>query len=131
MVSIKPYLVRAAYQWALDSGFTPHVLVDATVDGVVAPADYIEDGRIVFNVDPQATSNFLIADDQIGFSARFSGAPFEVNIPINAVLGVYARENGEGISFPSENAAGSEKILEDDTVAPDAPRGRPDLKIIK
>ncbi|MFV1998274.1 MAG: ClpXP protease specificity-enhancing factor [Acidiferrobacterales bacterium] len=131
MVSIKPYLIRAAYQWALDNGFTPHLLADATVFGVVAPAEYIEDGRIVFNVDPHATSNLIIADDRISFSARFTGKPFEVNIPMNAVLGVYTRENGEGISFPPEMVAGSEDVLEDDPAIPDSSRGKPDLKIIK
>lgn len=131
MVPIKPYLIRAAYQWALDGGLTPHLLVDATLYDVVAPAEYVEDGRIVFNVDPQATSNLLIADDRISFSARFSGEPFEVVVPINAVLGVYARENGEGISFPPEIATGTEEALGDDPVVPDAPRGKPDLKIIK
>lgn len=131
MAPIKPYLIRAAYQWALDGGLTPHLLVDATFYGVSAPAEYVDDGRIVFNVDPQATSNLLIADDRIGFSARFSGEPFEVNVPINAVLGVYARENGEGISFPPEMAAGPEETSGDDPVVPDSPRGKPDLKIIK
>jgi stringent starvation protein B len=131
MVPIKPYLIRAAYQWALDSGLTPHLLVDATLHGVVAPAEYVEDGRIVFNVDPQATSNLLIADDRIGFSARFSGKPFEVNVPLNAVLGLYARENGEGISFPPETVTAPADTSEDDPVVPESPRGKPDLKIIK
>lgn len=128
MVPIKPYLIRAAYQWALDNGQTPHLLVDATVVGVLAPVEYVEDGRIVFNIDPQAASDLLMADDLIEFKARFSGKPFAVSIPINAVLGLYAREGGEGISFP---AVGSEEASKDKSVNPDSPRGKPDLKIIK
>lgn len=131
MVPVKPYLIRAAYQWALDNGHTPHLLVDATIDGVVAPVGFIEDGRIVFNVDPQAVSNLMMADDLIEFRARFSGKPFEVSVPINAVLGVYARENGEGISFPPEIAAEVEEAPESEPAMPALTRGKPDLKIIK
>ena len=129
MVTIKPYLIRAAYQWALDSDQTPHLLVDATVSGVTVPATHIDDGRIVLNIDPQATSNLLIGDELIEFSARFSGAPFEISIPIIAVLGVYARENGEGISFPPDLAVGDKAEEETELSAP--VQARPDLKIIK
>ena len=131
MAQIKPYLIRAAYQWALDNGHTPHVLVDATLYGVVAPAEYVEDGRIVFNVDPQATDNLLIADDLIAFSARFSGEPFEVSIPLNAVLGVFSRENGEGISFPPDMETEKSEEISDDPESPLPKLGKPDLKIIK
>lgn len=128
MVPIKPYLVRAAYQWALDNGQTPHLLVDATVAGVQAPTEYIEDGRIVFNIDSHAASDLLMTDDLIEFKARFSGKPFTVIIPINAVLGLYAREGGEGISF---STAGSEEESKSKSVKLNSPRGKPDLKIIK
>ena len=134
MVPIKPYLVRAAYQWALDGGQTPHLLVDATVDGVLVPVEYVEDGRIVFNIDPQAASDLLIADNLIEFKARFSGKPFAVSIPINAVIGVYAREDGEGISFPPETASGIAEVPEEmstSTALPAPPRNKPDLKIVK
>ena len=95
------------------------------------PVEFIEDGRIVFNVDPQAANNLVMADDRIEFNARFSGKPVAVSIPINAVLGVYARENGEGISFPSQIAAEHEETSEDETASPSPSRGKPDLKIIK
>ncbi len=131
MVPIKPYLIRAAYQWTLDSGQTPHFLVDATIDGVIVPGEYIEDGRIVLNVDPQAANDLVMADDLIEFKTRFSGKPFGVSIPINAVLGVYARENGEGISFPPEMTAEVEEAPEAESASPVPPRNKPDLKIIK
>lgn len=131
MVTIKPYLIRAAYQWALDSGQTPHLLVDATVFGVTVPAEYIEDGRIVLNIDPQATSNLLIGDDLIEFRARFSGEPYEISAPISSVLGVYARENGEGISFPPETVIDREEAEDEEAGSSAPPRGKPDLKIIK
>jgi len=132
MIAIKPYLIRAAYQWALDSGQTPHVLVDASVYGVNVPREYVEDGRIVLNIDPQATSNLVIGDDVIEFSARFSGQSLEVSAPISAVLGVYARENGEGISFPPESDMNHESEAEVEEEPSRTPsRGKPDLKIIK
>ena len=134
MLPIKPYLLRAAYEWALDGGYTPHILVKATMPGVSVPETYVEDGRIVLNVSPGATSNLLIGDELIEFSARFSGRPFEVRIPLNAVLGLYARENGEGISFPAEEAIpsgdegeGGEGASEASGKAP----SKPHLKIIK
>ena len=134
MVPIKPYLLRAAFEWALDSGYTPHILVNATVYGVVVPTEHIEDGRIVLNVHPDATSNLLIGDETVEFSARFSGRPFAVKIPLAAILGLYARENGEGISFPADDLAPQE--VDDKDMAPEssekpASRGKPDLKIIK
>ncbi len=131
MVTIKPYLIRAAYQWALDSGQTPHLLVDATIGNVTVPRGHIEDGRIVLNIDPQATNNLLLGDDLIEFSARFSGEPFNVSIPISAVLGVYARENGEGISFPPDMVVGDEEEAEGETKAQISPGSKPNLKIIK
>ena len=136
MLPIKPYLLRAAYEWALDSGFTPHILVKATVYGVVVPDDYIEDGRIVLNIHPDATSNLLIGDESLEFSARFSGRPFSVKIPLPAILGLYARENGEGISFPADDLSPEESEDGEEQAGSDsdektAPRGRPDLKIIK
>ncbi|KPK49439.1 MAG: hypothetical protein AMS22_13670 [Thiotrichales bacterium SG8_50] len=136
MLPIKPYLLRAAYEWALDSGFTPHLLVKATVYGVVVPNDYVEDGRIVLNIHPDATSNFLIGDEGVEFNARFSGRPFEVQVPLPAILGLYARENGEGISFPADDMFSQESEEGEDhqeSGAPEkgTPRGKPDLKIIK
>jgi stringent starvation protein B len=136
MLPIKPYLLRAAYEWALDSGFTPHLLVKATAHGVVVPNDYIEDGRIVLNVHPDATNNLLIGDESVEFSARFSGRPFAVKIPLPAILGLYARENGEGISFPADDTSAQESEDGEDQLDSDAqskttPRGKPDLKIIK
>lgn len=127
MVTIKPYLVKAAYQWTLDIGHTPHLLVNTEMQGVTVPSGHIEDGRIVLNIDPQATSNLVIGDELIEFNARFSGKPFSVSVPISAVLGVYSRENGEGISFPVDAGSDGGKI--EDAEAP--LRGKPDLKIIK
>ena len=136
MVPIKPYLLRAAYEWSLDSGYTPHILVQATVSGVVVPKEYVEDGRIVLNVHPDATSNLQIGDEWVEFNARFSGRPFVIRIPLAAILGLYARENGEGVSFPVEDLAPQEGESGGDDASSTAsgrpaPSGKPDLKLIK
>lgn len=127
MATIKPYLVRAAYQWALDSGQTPHLLVDAEWQGVAIPREHVEDGRIILNIDPQAVGNLMMGDELIEFSARFSGKPYAVSIPMGAVLGVYSRENGQGISFPADAMFDYEDNPDVETPA----RGKPVLKIIK
>lgn len=136
MVPIKSYLLRAAYEWALDGGCTPHLMVDATADGVVVPPEYVEDGRIVLNIHPDAATNLLIGNESVEFNARFSGRAFAVKIPVVAILGLYASENGEGIRFPQEDLPppdGEPATGDSGTTPSDQParRGKPDLKIIK
>ncbi|MHB8622688.1 MAG: stringent starvation protein B [Sulfuricaulis sp.] len=104
MSPLKLYLLRAVHDWAVDAGFTPYVLVDATAAGVKVPPGYVENGRIVLNVHPRATSYLEFSDDVMRFSARFASQSFAVTIPYAAVLSIYARENSQGISFPESTA---------------------------
>lgn len=97
--SRRPYLIRAIYDWALDNGHTPHLLVAADAAGVVVPREYVQEGRIALNVSPMAVQGFDPAQEPLFFSARFGGRPFEMQVPTGAVLAIYARENGEGIVF--------------------------------
>lgn len=97
--SRRPYLIRAIYDWATDNGFTPHLLVAADVDNVVVPREFVQEGRITLNVSPMAVQSLDLQSDPIWFSARFGGRSFEVQVPVGAVLAVFARENGEGIVF--------------------------------
>ena len=113
--SRRPYLLRAMHEWMGDAGFTPHVIVDANRAGVEVPAAYIKDGRIVLNVSMNATQRLQLLNHGIEFDARFAGVVHHVRVPISAVLGIYARETGEGMVFnegepespppPSEGAA--------------------------
>lgn len=98
MVSTKPYLVRAIYQWCVDQGFTPYLAV-VVGDGARVPTQYVKDGQIVLNVSPEATQQFLMGDEEISFLARFNGSPFPVLVPVSAVSAIYARENGQGMAF--------------------------------
>jgi stringent starvation protein B len=98
-VSRRPYLLRAMHEWISDSGHTPHVIVDALRAGVEVPSAYVKDGKIVLNLSMTATQRLQLKNDGIEFDARFAGIAHHVRVPMSAVLGVYARETGEGMIF--------------------------------
>lgn len=102
MVSTRPYLIRAIYAWATDNGFTPHILVDATVEQVTVPSEFIEDDKIILNVAASAVDNLELGDEFIAFNARFAGVAREIFVPTIAVRAIYARENGVGMVLPDE-----------------------------
>ena len=131
MTSNRPYLIRAIWEWIVDNGLTPHLLVDAEHEGVEVPRQFVEDGRIVLNLSPTAVRDLDLGNDYISFNARFSGTPMAVLIPVSAVLGLYARENGEGMLFPREEP--SSEPPPDDEPRPSGPGGggRPTLKVVK
>ncbi len=123
MTPRRPYLVRAIYQWVLDNGFTPHVLVNAGIEGVQVPPEYVRDGQIVLNLAPSAVKDLYIGDDRVELSARFGGVARPVTFPMAAVLALYARENGQGMVFPDEGPA-------EEPPPPKRPE-RPSLKVVK
>ena len=127
MTSSRPYLIRAIYDWITDNGLTPHLLVNAEHPGTVVPPQHVEDGQIVLNVGLSAVRDLDLGNDEIRFSARFSGTPMDVSVPADAVLGIYARENGRGMLFPEEC---QEKGGTDDEPEPPPPQ-RPTLKVVK
>jgi stringent starvation protein B len=125
----RPYLLRAMHQWISDCGYTPHAIVDAGGAGVQVPLAFVKDGKIVLNLSDSATQRLALANDWVEFDARFSGVVHHVRFPVNAVLGVYARETGEGMVF-SEADLGPEPPPTSPTAPDDAPR-RPRLKVVK
>jgi len=127
MTSNRPYIIRALYEWIVDNNLTPHLLVNAARDDVVVPTDYIEEGRIVLNINPGAVQELDMGNDWILFSARFSGKSMRLSFPPAAVLGIYAKENGKGMLFPEE--PGDQGPSGDDP-EPKAPT-RPTLKVVK
>jgi len=129
--SNRPYLIRALYEWLLDNSLTPHLLVDAGADDVVVPSQYIEDGRIVLNIAPGAVRQLELGNKLISFSARFDGSPMAVMVPPSAVLGIYAKENRQGMLFLEQEGGGEGDTPPDDGTDPDPPRDRPALKLIK
>lgn len=127
MTSSKPYLVRALYEWILDNETTPYILVDTSGDKLRIPSGIATDGKVVLNLAPQAIQDLDITNDYISFSARFSGVAQEIYCPMNSLMAIYARENGEGMMFPAEE---SEADGETDRPDEDKPSG-PTLKVIK
>jgi stringent starvation protein B len=98
-ISRRPYLLRAMHEWISDAGHTPHVIVDALRAGVEVPAAYVKDGKIVLNLSMTATQRLQLKNEWIEFDARFAGVAHHVHVPMAAVLGIYARETGEGMIF--------------------------------
>jgi stringent starvation protein B len=101
--STKPYLVRALYDWCIDNGFTPYlaVFVDANV---TVPMEFVKDDEIILNIGPDACQKIQLDNDWISFTARFSGVPKKIFLPVTHVMAIYARENGQGMSFPVQIA---------------------------
>lgn len=99
MTSRRPYLLRAIHEWICDNGLTSHLLVNANYPGVEVPWNFVEDGQIILNIAPGAVHGFVADNAGLYFSARFAGNPMDIVVPINAVLAVFARENGEGMVF--------------------------------
>lgn len=102
MTSNRPYLLRAIYDWISDNELTPYVLVDAHFAGVRVPPQVVKDGQVVLNLAMRAVANLDLGNDWISFQARFSGISQSIQIPVRAVLALYAQENGQGMMFPAE-----------------------------
>lgn len=130
MTPSRPYLVRAINEWLVDNNLTPHVLVDATRPGVQVPSGYVQDGRIVLNVAPGAVRDLFIRNEALSFSARFGGTPMLVQVPMSAVLAIYARENGQGMFFDENEDFPPEDEGGDPPPEPEKP-ARPTLRVVK
>jgi len=130
--STRPYLIRAIHEWCCDNGFTPYIAV-AVDQWVQVPREFVKDGEIVLNTSYDATGNLRLGNDCIEFKARFSGVAREIRVPVDHVLAIYARENGQGMAFPPperESAqAQSEQPPQDEP--PPSGSGRPALKRVK
>ncbi len=103
MSSNRPYLLRALFEWISDNKMTPHILVDASAGGVEVPEQAVQKGKVILNIDHAAVRDLSMANDWLTFSARFSGRRHEVRVPVEAVLAIYAKENGQGMMFSQED----------------------------
>lgn len=131
--STRPYLIRALYEWCTDNGFTPYVAV-AVDDRVQVPREYVKDGEIVLNIGLDATSALKLGNEFIEFMARFAGTAREIMVPVNQVMAIYARENGQGMAFSVEpgkdSKAKGDISLRPDTAVPRRETEGPELKVI-
>jgi len=127
------------HEWMVDNGFTPHLIV-AAKEALKLPPEHVKDGKIMLNVSYSATRSLTLGNDTISFETRFAGVPRRLAIPIDAVLGIYARENGQGLIFPEDDSPGAPSPPPSDAPpkppSPGAPPpgdggGRPKLKVVK
>lgn len=139
LTGTRPYFIRAIHEWIVDRHWTPYLLVNADWPGAELPRGFVEDGRIVLNISPSAVRELLLANDELSFSARFGGQPQWVKVPIGAVLGIYARENGEGLFFdadeyspePGPAADGDGKGVDGKGEETGERKARPSLRVVK
>lgn len=124
--SNRPYLIRAMHEWMSDNGLTPHIVVDAAFEGLDLPPEHVSDGKLVLNVSHAATRGLDLANDHLSFEVRFAGVPRYFSIPPEAVLGIYARETGQGMVFAEAGAPPPEGGDE-----PGPRAGRPTLSVVK
>ena len=102
MNSSVPYLVKAMKEWIQDNGFTPYLVINAEETKVEVPMEHVKDGKIVLNISPSAVRDFYASEEGLGFSGRFSGVAREIFSPLDAVIGIFAKENGKGMWFSDE-----------------------------
>jgi len=130
-LSTKPYLIRAIYDWCADSGFTPYLAV--RVDGQTqVPTAYIKDGEIVLNLSMDAVRNLHMGNDEISFGGRFGGVPHEIIVPIAAVIGIFAKETGQGLVFQGQESTPTPPTGDGSSKPPDStPPAKPHLRVVK
>jgi stringent starvation protein B len=131
---IRPYLIRAIYEWILDNNLTPQLTVNALMPGVQVPEKYVADGKIILNISPQAVHKLLINNEIVEFDARFSGIIWHIHIPIAGVLAIYARENGRGMIFTDQDLGEEEGGNNGSTTSQlnsSKSKPKPHLKIVK
>ncbi len=139
LTSRRPYLLRAMHEWMTDNQQTPHLVVDANATDVEVPRQYVQDGKIVLNISYHATNGLTMSNERVEFNARFGGQTHYVRVPIHAVLGIYARETGQGMIFSDEDAptptppgaTPEPNGAATDNAAGKSARSRPQLKVVK
>ncbi len=137
MTSSRPYLIRAIYDWVVDNALTPYILVDAMLPNVAVPERFVEDGKIILNLAPQAIGGLALGNEAIEFDARFSGVAQHVYVPVRAVKAVYAFENGRGMVFGEDDDDSGDGPINPPGGGSEPPSGgkpsggKPNLKVVK
>ena len=129
MTSNRPYLLRALFEWIGENSMTPHILVDAAVDGVDVPEQAVQKGKVILNIDQAAVQDLELGNEWLSFNARFSGRRYEVMVPVEAVLAIYAKENGQGMMFAQDE--GNLPPTDPDSDPNDGDDRRSHLKLVK
>ncbi len=130
-LSTKPYLLRAIYDWCADSGLTPYLAVRVD-EATRVPVAYIKDGEIVLNLSVDAVKNLHLGNDEITCGGRFGGVPHEIIVPMAAVIGIFAKETGQGLVFQGQESAPTPSGVDDGGKPPEnPPPARPRLRVVK
>jgi len=129
MTSNRPYLLRALFEWIADNNMTPHILVEAGAEGVDVPDQAVQKGKVILNIDNSAVRELDLGNEWLTFKARFSGNEHNVSVPIDAVLAIYAKENGQGMMFAQDDE--SMPPTDPDSDPDIQPTKRPHLTIVK
>jgi len=116
LISTKPYMLRAMHEWCVDNNLTPHLVV-AVNGSTRVPMAYVKDGEIVLNINYSATKDLHMDNESVVFSARFGGVSQNIYVPMDAVRGIFARENGQGMFFELEDATDTEARAADEELA--------------
>ncbi len=133
MTSSRPYLLRAIYEWIVDNGLTPYLLVNAGYADVQVPVEHINNGKIILNVAPEAVQSLDLGITDVSFNARFGGRPMNLFFPVAAVLAIYARENGRGMVFSDSDdnpPPGPPELQKSDKAEKNKP-AQPTLRVVK
>lgn len=130
VTSVRPYLLRGFFEWVVDNDLTPYIIIDATQEGIQVPPDAVVEGKVVLNISPTATRGLELGNQFVEFGARFNGVHRDIQVPVGAVLAIYAKENGKGITFsemddepPPTGGDGDDRADKD--------KSRPALRLVK
>ncbi len=131
-LSTKPYLIRAIYEWCADAGYTPYLAVQVD-DYTQVPKAYVKDGKIVLNIGADAVRNLQLGTEDITCGGRFGGVAHQLIVPVAAVIGIFAKETGQGWVFQGQESAPAGALVEESGEPPDEPppQGRPTLRVVK
>ena len=131
MTSNRPYFIRAIYDWVVDNDLTPYLLVNADYPGIEVPTEHVTDGRIVLNISPKACRGLHLEQDRIVFTTRFAGQATQIYLTPQAVLAIYAKENGRGMEFAEEDGDGGLPPAQPSTASTTQKSKKPSLKLVK
>lgn len=131
MISSKPYLIRAIYEWIIDNDLTPHITVDAEAPETIVPKEYVQDGYIALDISPMAVNNLVINNHALECKARFSGTLHKLHVPIEAIVMIYAEETNHGMAFsPEDDELVLDELFTDDEQVPPTTKDKVQLKLV-
>jgi stringent starvation protein B len=129
--STKPYLIRAIYDWCTDNGYTPYLSVRVDVNTRV-PMSYVKEGEIVLNISMDAVQNLQLGNEEVSCGGRFGGVAHKIVVPVGAVIGIFAKETGQGLAFQGQESSPTESgVSADGPPEEPPPHNKPRLRVVK